>query len=33
MEIYKAKNTKEAIAEITGRKLDVWKKGWIDSIK
>jgi len=33
MEIYKAKNTEKAIAEITGKELDIWKKEWIDSIK
>lgn len=33
MEIYKAKNTKKTVAEITARKLDMWKKEWIDSIK
>lgn len=33
MDIYKAKETKKAVAEITGKNLDKWKKEWIDSLK
>jgi len=33
MKIYKEKNTSNAVKELTGKKLDIWKKEWIDSIK
>jgi hypothetical protein len=33
MKIYREKNTSNAVKELTGKKLDVWKKEWIDSIK
>lgn len=33
MEIYKPKNTKKAVAQITGKNLDKWKKEWVDSLK
>ena len=33
MEIYKEKNTSNAVEELTGKKLELWKEEWIDSIK
>jgi len=33
MKIYKAKDTKRAVVEITGKKLGMWKKEWIDNLK
>jgi hypothetical protein len=33
MEIYKAKDTKKAVAEITAKHIDLWKKDWINSLK
>jgi hypothetical protein len=33
MDIYKPKDTKKAVAKITGKNLDNWKKEWIDSLK
>jgi len=32
IEIYVAKDTQKAVAEKTGKTLDVWKKDWIDSL-
>lgn len=32
MDIYKAKDTKQAVYEITGKNLDIWKKEWIDTL-
>lgn len=33
MEIYKAKDTKKAVAEITAKHIELWKKEWINSLK
>jgi hypothetical protein len=33
MKIYTAKDTRKAIAEITGRNMNLWKKDWIASLK
>ena len=33
MEIYKAKDTNKAFAEMTGKNIDSWKTDWIDTIK
>ena len=33
MKIYKEKDTSNAVKELTGKELDIWKKEWIDSIK
>jgi len=32
MQIYNAKNTKKAIVEVTGKKVEEWKKAWLDTL-
>jgi len=32
MQIYKAKNTKKAIVEVTGKEVEEWKQAWLDSL-